>query len=197
MEVLVILLVSFILLRGLGFLGVRRLVSWRNAGRGAFVVMLIFTSSAHFSSMKHDLAAMIPEPLPNGLWLIYLTGVLELAGAVGLLISRTRRLAGICLVLLLTAQFPANVNAALNGISLGGEPPTPLWLRTPMQLFFIALVWWTSITARPWAAQRRPTPAGGRVEGADHPGVGANRDVGGTRQERLELGTGRKELSRK
>jgi uncharacterized membrane protein len=157
MEVLIVLLVSFVALRGVGFLGVKQLASWRNAGLGALAVMFLFTSTAHFSGMKHDLAAMMPEPLPDGLWIIYLTGVFEIAGAVGLLIPRTRRLAGICLVLLLIAQFPANVNAALGGIPLSGEPPTPLWLRTPMQLLFIGMVWWTAVSARPQKAKRPPT----------------------------------------
>jgi uncharacterized membrane protein len=148
MEVLVVLLVSFVVLRVVGFLGVRRVASWRDAGLGALVIMFLFTSTAHFSGMKRDLAAMMPEPLSDGLWIIYLTGVFEIAGAIGLLIPRTRRLAGICLVLLLVAVFPANVNAALNGIPLGGEPPTPLWLRAPMQLLFIGMVWWTSVNAR-------------------------------------------------
>jgi uncharacterized membrane protein len=107
--------------------------------------------------MKHDLAAMMPEPLPDGLWIIYLTGALEIAGAIGLLVARTRRLAGVCLVLLLVAQFPANVNAALNGIPLGGEAPTPLWLRTPMQLLFIEMLWWTSIKEHPKKAGRPRT----------------------------------------
>jgi uncharacterized membrane protein len=115
--------------------------------------MFVFTSTAHFSGMKYDLAAMMPEPLPDGLWIIYLTGVFEIAGAVGLLVPRTRRLAGICLVVLIIAQFPANVNAALYGIPLGGEAPTPLWLRAPMQLLFIGMLWWTSIKARPEKAR--------------------------------------------
>ena len=148
MEVLAVLLVSFVLLRGAGYLGVRRLSSWRDAGIGALVVMFLFTSTAHFSGMKHDLAAMMPEPLPDGLWIIYLTGVFEIAGAIGLLIPRTRRLAGIGLLLLLVAMFPANVNAALNGIPLGGEPATALWLRTPMQILFMVMVWWTSVAYR-------------------------------------------------
>ena len=138
-------------------LGVKRLSSWRHAGLGALAIMFLFTSTAHFSGMKHDLAAMMPEPLPDGLWIIYLTGAFEIAGAIGLLVPRTRRLAGICLVLLLIAQFPANVNAALGGIPLGGEPPTPLWLRTPMQILFIAMVWWTAVSARPQKAERPPT----------------------------------------
>jgi uncharacterized membrane protein len=157
MEVLVVLLVSFVLLRGAGSIGVKRLSSWRNAGLGALAIMFLVTSTAHFSGMKHDLAAMMPEPLPDGLWVIYLTGVFEIAGAVGLLIPRTRRLVGICLVLLLIAMFPANVNAALNGIPLGGEAPTPLWLRTPMQILFIAMVWWTAIKEYPKEAGRPHT----------------------------------------
>ena len=140
-----VLVVSFILLRGLGALGVKRLSSWRDAGRIALVIMFLFTGVSHFSGLKHDFAAMIPEPLPNGLWVIYLAGVLEISGAVGLLIPRTRRLAGICLVLLLIAMFPANVNAVINGIPLGGNAPTPLWVRAPMQLLYIGMVWWTSI----------------------------------------------------
>ena len=140
-----VLAISFVLLRGVGWLGVKQLSSWRDAGRGALVIMFLFTGASHFTSMKYDFAAMIPAPLPNDLWVIYLSGVLEIAGTIGLLIPRTRKLAGICLVLLLVALFPANVYAALNEIPLRGEAPTPLWLRGPMQLLFIGMVWWTSI----------------------------------------------------
>ncbi len=145
---LFVLVVSFVLLRGLGALGVQRLSSWREAGRGALVIMFLFTGFSHFSSLKYDFAAMIPGPLPNGLWIIYLSGAFEIAGAAGLLIPRTRRLAGVCLVLLMVAMFPANVNAIINGISLGGNAPTPLWVRAPMQLLYIGMVWWTSIGER-------------------------------------------------
>src|SRR5215204_2415858 len=142
---LFVFVISFLLLRGMGLLGVKRLSSWRVAGRGALVIMFLFTGTSHFTTMKYDFAAMIPPPLPNDLWVIYLTGVFEIAGAVGLLIPQTRKLAGICLVLLLVAMFSANANAALNEIPLGGQDPTPLWLRTPMQLLYIGMVWWTSV----------------------------------------------------
>jgi uncharacterized membrane protein len=144
---LFVLVISFILLRGLGGLGVKRLSSWKETGRIALVIMFLFTGTSHFTSMKYDFAAMIPDPLPDGLWVIYLTGVFEIAGAIGLLIPQTRKLAGICLVLLLVAMFSANVNAALNEIPLSGQDPTPLWLRTPIQLLYIGMVWWTSVKA--------------------------------------------------
>jgi uncharacterized membrane protein len=140
-----VLVVSFLLLRGLGFLGVRRLSSWREAGLIAVVILFLFTGSTLFTAMKHDYAAMLPGPLSGNVGLIYLTGALQIAGAVGLLISRTRRLAGICLVLLLVAMFPGNVYAAVNEVPFRGEPPTPLWLRTPIQLLFIGVVLWTSV----------------------------------------------------
>jgi uncharacterized membrane protein len=151
---LFVLVVSFVLLRGLGVLGVQRLSSWREAGRGALVIMFLFTGFSHFSSLKYDFAAMIPDPLPDNLWVIYVSGAFEIAGAVGLLIPRTRRLAGVCLVLLLIAMFPANVNAIINGIPLGGNAPTPLWVRAPMQLLYIGMVWWTSIRERPKEDER-------------------------------------------
>ncbi len=145
MAALFVLVISFLLLRGLGLLGVRRLSSWREAGLMAVVILFLFTGSTHFTAMKHDYAAMLPSPLSGNLGIIYLTGVLEIAGAVGLLASRTRRLAGICLVLYLLAVFPGNVYAAVNEVPFRGEPPTPLWLRTPIQLFFIGMVWWTAV----------------------------------------------------
>ena len=154
MEAVLVLMVSFIVLRVVGWLGVERLSSWRAAGRGALAIMFVFTGVSHFTSLKHDFAAMIPDGLPDAFWVIYLTGAFEIAGAVGLLIPRTRRLAGICLVLLMIVMFSANVNAALNGIPLGGDAATPLWLRTPMQILFIGMVWWTSIRQRP--AHREP-----------------------------------------
>ena len=167
MEAVFVLVVSFILLRGVGWLGVERLSTWKDAGRGAVVIMFLFTGVSHFTSLKHDFAAMIPAPMPNGLWVIYLTGVFEIAGAIGLLIPRVRRLAGICLVLLMLVMFSANVNAALNEIPLGGDAATPLWLRTPMQVLFIGMVWWTSLKGHPEKA--RPCRIEEPVAGHEQP----------------------------
>jgi uncharacterized membrane protein len=145
MAPLFILLISLVVLRGVGYLGVRRLSSWRMAGLFAVAIMFLFTGATHFTSMKHDYAAMLPGPLSGNLGIIYLTGALQIVGAVGLLVPRTRRLAGVCLVLLLLAMFPGNVYAAVNEVPFRGEAPTPLWLRTPIQLFFIGMVWWTAV----------------------------------------------------
>jgi uncharacterized membrane protein len=120
---------------------------WRDAARIGIAVMFLFTAASRLSpEITRDLAAMIPPPLTGNVWLVYLTGLLEVAGAIGLLIPRTRRLAGICLVLLLVALFPANVYAALHGVQLRGSAASPLWYRAPLQLLWIATVWWSSVS---------------------------------------------------
>jgi uncharacterized membrane protein len=144
MVVLILLLVSWVILRGVGAAGVPALASWQDSARYALVVMFVFTASAHFNKMKNDLARMIPPYFPHPLLIVYITGVLELLGAAGLALPAFRRVAGVCLIALLIGMFIANVYAARQGVTLRGKPATPLWLRVPMQILFIALLWWST-----------------------------------------------------
>jgi uncharacterized membrane protein len=121
-------------------------LSWRDAARVGIGVMFFFTAASHFSSLNTDLAAMIPPPLTGALWVIYVTGLLEAAGAAGLLLPRTKRLAAICLAILLLAMLPANVYAALSGVTLRGQAASPLWWRVPLQIFWLATLWWSTIS---------------------------------------------------
>ena len=144
MIVLIVLLASWVVLRGVGAAGVQALATWQDSARYALVVMFVFTASAHFNKMKHDLAKMIPSYLPRPLLIVYVTGILEILGAAGLMLMPVRRLAALCLIALLVGMFVANVNAAQKRVTLRGNPPTPLWLRVPMQIFFVALLWWST-----------------------------------------------------
>jgi uncharacterized membrane protein len=144
MIVLVVLFGAWLILRGIGALGVTALATWHDSVRYALAVMFVFTAVAHFNKMRHDLAQMIPSFFPQPMFIVYVTGACEFLGAAGLLIPMFRSLAGICLILLLIGMFTANISAALKGVTLGGRPVTPLWLRAPMQIVFIALIWWAS-----------------------------------------------------
>jgi uncharacterized membrane protein len=145
MAVLVVLLVAWAVFRGVGVLGISAFASWQGSAVYALAVMLVMTASAHFTGMRHDLERMVPKVFPRPMWIIYTTGVLELMGAAGLLLPRVREAAGICLIALLLAMFPANVKAAQEGLLLRGKRATGLWLRLPMQAFFIVLIWWASV----------------------------------------------------
>jgi uncharacterized membrane protein len=90
---------------------------------------------------KDDISRMVPSDFPRPTIVILATGALELLGAVGLLISQFRIVAACCLIALLFAMFPANIKAAQERLTVMGKPATMLWLRTPMQVLFIGLLW--------------------------------------------------------
>lgn len=121
---------------------------WADAARVGLAAMFMFTGASHFTPIKHDMAAMIPPPLTGALWVIYVTGVLELAGAFGLLLTRWRTWAAWGLIALLVAMLPANIYAALSGVTLRGNPPSALWWRVPLQVFWIGTLWWSTLKNR-------------------------------------------------
>lgn len=142
MTVLLVLVAATLLARLAGALGAAALRTWAAAVRAGLAVMLLFTAGAHFTPMRHDLARMMPPAIPYPMALVYFTGLCEIAGAIGLLVPRTRRAAALALIVFFLAVLPANVHAARAGVTLRGAPATPLAVRIPMQALFIALTWW-------------------------------------------------------
>jgi len=139
--VLIVLCAAFGLYRMLGLAGVTALDSWTVSARAALSTMFFFTAASHFTPMKKDLMAMVPPALPRPDVLVLITGIAELAGAIGLLVPRTTFWAAIGLIALMIAMLPANISAARRGVLLRGRPATSLWLRVPMQVLFIAWAW--------------------------------------------------------
>jgi len=139
--VLLVLFGSLFFFRALGMAGVAAFQSWILSARVALAVMFLFTATSHFTPMKKDLIAMVPPGLPRPDLLVLLTGIAELAGAIGLLIPATRYWAALGLIVLMVAMLPANMSAAKRGVLLRGQPATPLSLRFPMQLLFIGWAW--------------------------------------------------------
>jgi uncharacterized membrane protein len=99
-------------------------------------------------------AAMIPASFPSHLALVYVSGVAEVLGGLGLMliVPATRRMAAWGLVALYVAIFPANVNMALHHLPLGDRPVPAwaLWARLPLQAVLVAWAWWyTRPASRP------------------------------------------------
>lgn len=110
--------------------------SWPHAVRLGLAAMFALTASAHFLQPRRDaLIEMVPPRLPAAANLVTLTGILELAGAAGLLIPPVAPVAAFCLVALLVLMFPANVRAARAHVGL---KTVPLPARTALQVLFIA-----------------------------------------------------------
>jgi uncharacterized membrane protein len=174
MEPLIVLVVVTLVLLVAGAAGVRRLRPWPVALRGGLAAMFVLTGVAHFVGLRQDLINMVPPALPEPGLLVTVTGVLELAGAAGLLWRRTAPWAAGGLSALLVAMFPANVYAAVEGLTLGGAPATPLVPRALMQLVFLAatLTVVTCHVRRRRPALSAPDRTGGALAG---PQVAATR----------------------
>lgn len=111
--ILVTLLLGSAVARGVGLLGVDYVDSWPEAIAMGLAAMFVMTGSAHFvNPLRRDMIAIVPPRLPAPALLVTITGVLELAGAIGLLYPPTRVAAAVCLFLLMLVMFPANVYAA-------------------------------------------------------------------------------------
>jgi uncharacterized membrane protein len=87
--------------------------------------------------------AIMPPYLPWHHELVLLTGALEIAGGIGLLVPRTREAAAWGVFALLLAMWPANIHHAMAGVQVEGRPasPTVLWVRVPLQLVLLAWAW--------------------------------------------------------
>ncbi|WMI65080.1 hypothetical protein RBH94_13560 [Aestuariibaculum sp. YM273] len=148
MKPLIVLISVFVV--GLFVIKLRtKKTNWKLAGRIAMSAMLMFTAVAHFI-FTDGMAKMIPDFFPLKKELVYLTGILEMLFAVGLLIPRTKTIISWTLILFFLTVLPANIKASLEHINyqtgeLDGNGIEYLWFRIPLQILFIAWVFFTAI----------------------------------------------------
>lgn len=111
--------------------------------RGVLAVCIIVVGITHFIR-PDQFVRIVPPELPAPLALVYISGVFEILGGVGLLIPVVSVAAAWGLIALFIAVFPANINQALHSIPIEGIPHHPLlyWFRLPFQAVLIAWAWW-------------------------------------------------------
>ena len=151
MTVFFMIIVLAIILQLAAAAGLNPLKAFRDNARLATGAAFIFTGVSHFL-IPEKFMEMMPPFLPAPLFLIYLSGVFEILGGIGLMFSKTKRAATAGLILLLLAVFPANVYVALENAQLGGFMNYAVyqWLRLPMQFVLIAWVWWCGAGYKLW-----------------------------------------------
>lgn len=104
---------------------------------------------AHFTHADFFVAIM-PPYLPAHLELVYISGVAEITGGLGVLFAATRAWARIGLIALLIAVYPANIHMAMNPepFIAQGMSRAALYARLPIQFLFMAWVWWAARPGR-------------------------------------------------
>jgi uncharacterized membrane protein len=140
-SVFLISLVSIILLSGD--------YNFALAARIAMSAMLLFTAIAHFVFAK-GMSMMLPDFIPYKTAVIWLTGFIEIAAAIGLLIPQIRIITAWLLIVFLILILPANIYAATKQIdyqkgTFDGNGTTYLYFRIPLQLLFIIWVYLSAI----------------------------------------------------
>lgn len=148
MKPLIVLIIVFVI----GLIVIKlwtKNTDWKLAGQIAMGAMLMFTAVAHFV-FTDGMTQMIPDFFPLKKELVYLTGILEMLFAVGLLIPRTKTTSGWILIVFFLAILPANIKASMENINyqtgeLNGNGIEYLWFRIPLQLLFIAWVFFFAI----------------------------------------------------
>ena len=107
------------------------------------IIALFFLAGgiAHFVYTDFFIQAM-PEYLSHHEELVFISGVFEILGAVGILIPQTRLWAAYGLIALIIAVYPANINMALHPENYENLSELLLYIRLPFQFLFIWFVWW-------------------------------------------------------
>lgn len=136
MAPLICLIASFIIFRLLG-VEWRYFADWHLALRAALGAMFLLTASAHWGIRKADLIRMVPRSMGNPAVWVTLTGLAEVAIAVGLQIRALAPWAAAVAVVMLCCLFPANLKAARENLTILRKPVLAAEPRLLVQLVFI------------------------------------------------------------
>jgi uncharacterized membrane protein len=116
---------------------------WKNAGLTVVFVWFFIGGITHFALTEFYLR-IVPPYIPFPLAAVYISGVFELIGALGILSRNTRPLAGIGLMVLTVLVTPANIYMAQHPELF---PNIPFWMliaRLPLQVLLLWLILWST-----------------------------------------------------
>ena len=119
------------------------------SGKIAMSAMLVFTAVGHFA-FTEGMSMMVPGFVPFKTGTVYLTGIIEILAAIGLLIPNLRVVTGWLLIAFFILILPANIYAAIKHIdyqkgTFDGNGLVYLWFRIPLQILFIVWTYFSAI----------------------------------------------------
>lgn len=117
------------------------------------LISLAFVGSGVLHFLKPDsYTKIVPSYLPTPKTLVYISGVFEILGGIGLVVPKSRQFSAQGLIALLVAVFPANIYQAtakvqMDELKLMNKRGYHV-VRLPMQPLLIWLVLWSSKTTK-------------------------------------------------
>jgi uncharacterized membrane protein len=121
------------------------MISLKNLGLAIVFFWFMGGGIAHFTSTDFFVAIM-PPYFGYHREIVYISGVFEILGAVGLLVPAFRQWAGNGLLLLVVCVSPANIHMWLNPELFPDVPPLFLSIRLVIQVALLMLIWWCTRT---------------------------------------------------
>jgi uncharacterized membrane protein len=116
------------------------------ASQRALAAFFISAGVNHFLVPRTYRAIVPPRLAAHSKELVEISGAAEILGGIGVLIAPTRRAAGLSLIALLIAVFPANLYMAQSPELFPRIPRWALYARLPLQPL---MMWWA------WRATRK------------------------------------------
>ena len=119
------------------------------SGNLAMCCMLWLTAIGHFLFTK-GMAMMLPPFIPFKEAVVYITAVMEVLFGIALLVPAFRSTTGYLLIIFFVLILPANIYEAVIHLNMekgtyDGPGLVYLWFRIPLQIFFIAWVYYFAI----------------------------------------------------
>lgn len=124
-------------------MGSNEFTEGRRRGRSRRLLAAFFIGSGinHFASARFYEAIVPPSLQGSAKRVVDVSGVAEIVGGVGVLLPRTRRLAGMYLIGVLAAIFPANLYMAREPERFHRVPRWALYARLPLQPLMMLWAW--------------------------------------------------------
>lgn len=111
--------------------------------RGLMALLYFGAGVNHFVDPAFYVSLM-PPYIPWHLAMVWLSGVAEILLAIGVVVPKTRRLAGWGVIALLVAVFPVHVHMLMAEAGTYDVPRWALWARIPLQGLLMLWAWWVT-----------------------------------------------------
>lgn len=119
---------------------------WRTAATWILAAAFLLVGVLHLREPSTFLP-IVPDWVPLPRETVLATGFCEIAGALGLLVRRFRRAAGVGLALYAVCVFPANIKHAVDHVAIG-TTQLGWWYHAPRLAFQPVIVWWALFAGR-------------------------------------------------
>ena len=102
-------------------------------------IPFILVGIEHFRSPL-KFVDIVPNYLPFALFLVYLTGIMEVAGGLGIIYPETREITGRFMMLFLLAVYPANFHMWINDVPFNGNRLTAIGHLVRLFVQFLLII---------------------------------------------------------